>query len=74
MLVTSDIPYRPVLSPVPTNIISDLDDGIECTLSRFVGGAELGGVIDLCLACVAIQGDLNRLEKLANRNLVKFNS
>lgn len=56
--VISDKPYRPVLGPIPTNIISDLDDGTECTLSRFVCGAELGGVIDRFVSglCCHLEG------------------
>ena len=58
MPVISDKPYSPVLSPILNNIISDWDDGTECTLSRFVGGAELGGVIDRFVSglCCHLEG------------------
>lgn len=58
MPVISDKPYRPVLGPIPTNIISDLHDGTECILSRFVGGAELEGVIDKFVSglCCHLEG------------------
>lgn len=43
-----------------------------CTLSRFAGDTELGGVDDLMEGCAAIQRDLDSLEKWATRNLMKF--
>ncbi|PKU38655.1 rna-directed dna polymerase from mobile element jockey-like [Limosa lapponica baueri] len=52
---------------------NDLDDGTEYTLSKFTDDAKLGGVADKPEGCAAIQMDLNRMEKWANRNLMKFN-
>ncbi|KAK4827639.1 hypothetical protein QYF61_019849 [Mycteria americana] len=49
------------------------DKGDECTLSKFAKYTKLGRVADRPGGCAAIQRDLDRLEKWANRNLMKFN-
>ncbi|GAB0181306.1 mitochondrial enolase superfamily member 1 [Grus japonensis] len=52
------------------NIINNLDDGAECTLSN-ADDAKLGGVAERPECHSAIQRDLNRLEEWTDRNLDK---
>ncbi|GAB0185742.1 mitochondrial enolase superfamily member 1 [Grus japonensis] len=70
--------WRTATSGVPQgsywdrHFVGDMDRGIECTLSKFANDTKLCGVVDTLEGRDAVQRDLDRLERWAHANHMKF--
>lgn len=61
--VTSEVPLGSIVGPTLLSIFTnDINDGMECSLSKLVDDIELQAAVSVLEGSAAIQGDLGKLK------------